>query len=588
MVHLRTNKHNITINSSQHIDMSASTFNEDGVDYVSIQIEQNHLEVMPPIEISWNHPIVDLHYCWHPLSYHNKGLNMDSNDGTISNISSSAPVTCFYNSNGHNRMTCAYSDAVNTLRMNMAVHEEDATLTCKVILFSEPTQISEAYHGMLRIDTRNIPYYDSLSHVSKWWETIGYTPLSVPKYAKYPMYSTWYSFHQDLVPEKIEAQCQIAKQLGCKAVIVDDGWQTSDNNRGYAYCGDWEVSMERIPDMKAHVARVHDIGLKYILWYSVPFVGIHSKAWEIFKDKLLSFNEKIGAGVLDPRYKEVREYLTQTYKKALIEWDLDGFKLDFIDRFTLPNDSVDKPDERRDYTSIHDAVNYFLMHVKKELQTIKPDIMIEFRQKYIGPCMRQYGNMFRVEDCPNNFISNRIGTMDIRLLSGNTATHSDMVMWHIDDDVESAALQMINTLFAIPQISIAFNKLQEKHLKMVKFWLKFWNNHKDVLIEGQLQPLYPELMYPVIIASKHDKKIIAVYSDTVIHFGINVQSQLILVNGTLKETIVLSCDEDLTKRRLITMNCSGELVGDRLITLKKGIHQLKIPKSGIIQLVKKE
>ena len=27
-----------------------------------------------------------------------------------------------------------------------------------------------------------------------------------------------------------------------ESIIVDDGWQTDDNNRGYAYCGDWAVT----------------------------------------------------------------------------------------------------------------------------------------------------------------------------------------------------------------------------------------------------------------------------------------------------------------------------------------------------------
>lgn len=37
--------------------------------------------------------------------------------------------------------------------------------------------------------------------------------------------------------------------------------------------------------------------------------------------------------MLDPRYKEVRDFLSALYKKALLEWDLDGFKLDFIDEW---------------------------------------------------------------------------------------------------------------------------------------------------------------------------------------------------------------------------------------------------------------
>ena len=39
---------------------------------------------------------------------------------------------------------------------------------------------------------------------------------------------------------------------------------------------------------------------------------------------LLEEIERLGAGVLDPRFPEVREFLIETYESALREWDLDG------------------------------------------------------------------------------------------------------------------------------------------------------------------------------------------------------------------------------------------------------------------------
>ena len=67
--------------------------------------------------------------------------------------------------------------------------------------------------------------------------------------------------------------------------------------------------------------------------------------------------------------------------------------------------------------------------------------MIEFRQPYIGPLMRKYGNIFRAGDCPNSALENRVRTTDLHILSGTTAVHSDMIMWHYEDQVEIAAFQ---------------------------------------------------------------------------------------------------------------------------------------------------
>lgn len=40
-------------------------------------------------------------------------------------------------------------------------------------------------------------------------------------------------------------------------------------------------------------------------------------------------------GILDPRYKRVRDFLIDIYKTAVSDWYLDGLKLDFIDRWWI-------------------------------------------------------------------------------------------------------------------------------------------------------------------------------------------------------------------------------------------------------------
>src|SRR5699024_9968263 len=122
-------------------------------------------------------------------------------------------------------------------------------------------------------------------------------------------------------------------ELGFRTVIVDDGWQTDDTNRGYAFCGDWKVAEKKIKDMRAHVERVHQMGMKYLLWFSVPYVGMKSQMWKLFHDKLIGVDEEQQTGILDIRYPEVRTYLKNIYVKAVSEWGLDGLKLDFIDEF---------------------------------------------------------------------------------------------------------------------------------------------------------------------------------------------------------------------------------------------------------------
>lgn len=433
------------------------------------------------IRVKWYTEDIGVNAVWSPLSYRNKTVRPDWGGYYDSNAMRSCPVFSNVAFDDTNRMTIACSDAKNSVKIRSGVVEESAKLVNEVVI-NVDCAISD-YTAEIRIDTRDIPFYRCVEDVSKWWETFdGYTPALVPDTAREPLYSAWYSFHQQIDVPRIVDECRFFADLGCKSIIVDDGWQTDNNARGYAYCGDWEVTPVKIPDMKAFVDAVHETGLKFILWYSVPFVGEHSKAYERFKDKMLGGCGMDKTWTLDPRYPDVREYLIDVYRRAKLDWGLDGFKLDFIDSFY----QKDEVREGMDYVSVYDAVDRLMKDVLAELRKIDPEILIEFRQGYIGPLMRTFGNMLRVADCPNDSLSNRVGSLSLRMTSGGTAVHSDMVMWNYSEPVELAAFQLTNILFAVPQISVLHDRMPADHAKMVKSYLEFWTANRNVLLDGEM------------------------------------------------------------------------------------------------------
>ncbi len=336
--------------------------------------------------------------------------------------------------------------------------------------------------------------------------------------------------------------------------------------------------------MRAHVDRVHALGLQYILWYSVPFVGVHSAAYRRFQGKFLGENARLGTAILDPRFPEVREYLIGTYETAMREWDLDGFKLDFVEAFEPTPDRQGERGGGRDIDSIPEAADRLLTDVIARLRAIKPDVMVEFRQSYIGPLMRKYGNMFRAGDCPNDAVENRVRTLDIRLLCGDTAAHADMLMWHSEESAESAALQLLNVLFSVPQISVLLDRVPPKHIEMLRFWLGFWREHRDVLLDGQLAPLAPEAMYPVVLACTPEKQVAAVYADAVVSLQESIPSQLMIVNGTLGDRVVIELAADCGTRALDVRDCRGVVVRTESVHLAPGLHRIEIPSAGLATL----
>jgi alpha-galactosidase len=554
---------------------------QNGVELVHLRIESDEAARPPVFRLSWSHPMVSVHGFWHSGAGYDKGLRVDWGKGVYSKATSGAPAGCLYDLTDRNRLTFALSDALNPVTFHAGVHEESGEASCWVRLFDEPPAPLAVYEATLRLDTRDLPFYETLSDVSRWWAGLpGYEPAGVPETARLPMYSTWYSFHQDLDPGLVEEQCRLAKELGCEAVIVDDGWQTTSNERGYAYTGDWEPAPEKVPDMRAHVDRVHALGMKFLLWYSVPFVGHHSRAWDRFSGMLLEEIERLGAGVLDPRFPEVREFLIETYESALREWDLDGFKLDFVDSFGTSQETGCG----RDHDGVPEAVDRLLEDTIVRLRRIKPEVMVEFRQSYVGPLMRKYGNMFRAMDCPNDAVENRMHTLDIRLLGGDTAIHSDMLMWHTEDPVHSAALQLVNVLFSVPQISVLLDRIPPEHVEMLRFWLGFWREHRDVLLDGALEPLHPEAIYPVVLARTESKLAAAAYGNTVVPLEGEIPSTLLVVNGTLEEGVVLDLADDAGTRGIEMLDCRGRVTRTDSIKLDTGLHQIDIPPAGVAVL----
>ena len=540
-----------------------------------------------PLRMVWHHPLAGTHLKWFPGCGADRTILPEWRSARIcrSCNTSNAPVYALLDSAGVNALTFAVSDVTNAVTLAAGVVEETATVKCEVTLFPDPCPPMRDYEITLRLDARPLSYYRALAEVSDWWAGLpGAAPARVPEHARLPMYSSWYSFHQNLSPEGLEKQCRLAKSLGMESVIVDDGWQTDDNSRGYAFCGDWEVAPSKFTDFAAHVRRVHDIGMKYILWFSVPFVGVHSKAYKRFKDKVLNPATTDAWFVLDPRFPDVREYLINLYESFITRFGIDGFKLDFVDTFELSPETRDTAGGGRDIDSVPEAVDRLLTDVMTRLRAMNPEVLVEFRQSYVGPLMRKYGNMFRSGDVPGDYHGNRRNTLDIRLISGNTPAHSDMVMWGPDDCAEGAAMQLIHTLFAVPQVSVLLDRIPPAQVEMIRRYLSFWREHRDVLLDGELAPLEPGSLYAAVVARNEHKLIAVAYADTVVPIGAPAPERLIVVNGTLSGRVVLDVAKSAGRRKVVARSCTGDIVREEAGRFGAGLHALRIPPGGAVEI----
>ena len=546
--------------------------------------------VMPHTAIDLRLQVDNIQSLWLPSilapgkNYRPRGI-LEQSASMTTHLCNLVPMGSFFSAEGYNKLAFALSDCKNIVRVCAGAYEEETCVRVTFNLFETPAHAQSEYHVTLRLDTALMPVFNVVENMARFYERYwNLEAMAVPEGAYGAVYSTWYAFLQDLHEEEIEEQCRIGAQCGLKTVIVDDGWQTDDTNRGYAFCGDWQVSKNRFPHLREHVERIHALGMKYMVWFSVPFIGRKAQRAEEFKDYCLCFNPRWDAYVLDPRYKKVRQFLVDTFSNMVREYNLDGLKLDFIDEFDIrqADEKAQAFDAARDTQSMPDAVDLLMTEVRDALQAIKPDVLIEFRQNYIGPMIRKFGNMLRAHDCPNDTLMNRMTTLDLRATSCHTAVHADMFTWSPDESIESASQQFIHTLFAVPQVSCNFKHLSEEHKAMVKHWISFWEEHRDLLMHGQIKAEHAELMYTDVSATKDGQQIRVIGADHC--FDLNLEpslSKLTLVNGAMISSVIVKSSVP-AQVKAERFNCLGQSQGSETLTLEAKVQELTLPKSGYI------
>ncbi|MBO5380245.1 MAG: alpha-galactosidase [Clostridia bacterium] len=536
-------------------------------------------KIMPSeYTVSWTMPQIDTVAFWSPRHHFDVYLKPDwEKNRSRSSLASGMPVCALVSKKGENRATVYADELKLPVCLAAGVVEETGDLVYEIQLFSEPTAKMKEYHFDFTIDTRPLPFIDTVKDARAHWESIGYKYAYTPRDARVPLYSTWYSFHQRTIPDEILEECRVARALGMETLIVDDGWQTSDNSRGYGYCGDWEVASDKIPDMKKFVDGVHDLGMKFMLWFSVPFVGCHSKNFERFKGMYLSKRLTTNTMVLDPRFSEVRDFIAGIYERFMLDYGVDGFKLDFIDSFRLGEESSEEYDKMTT-SSVDEAVELLLDEISRRLKAINPEVLIEFRQSYVGPAIGKYGNMFRVCDCPNDVLVNRTHSLTMRLTQGKGAVHSDMLMWNKNEKDEALMHQLLSIMFCVPQISVRFDNITEGHKKILANYLDFWCKHSETILDGEIDFEGLDANYTIASAYKDGEKITVLYQGVALEIDTSIKNYVFNASGNDAVYLDLSGSASYEIYDMYGNN-------DEQGTLAGGACRLNVPNGGMIKII---
>ncbi|MFE9043464.1 glycoside hydrolase family 36 protein [Streptomyces sp. NPDC007818] len=519
-----------------------------------------------PVEIRLSLPLGDAAGYWHPKAGWQRTIVADwAGRATVSLVDGLA-AGCLYDYQGATLLTFGTADPVPEVSLLWGVSEENDTYVVHLRL------PASAGPQRFLLVPRRPSVATALGDLRRWYEA-AMPSMPVPEAARLPLYCTWYAFNQRVEAPTVEKQAELAADIGFGAMILDDGWQRYGTGRGYAGVGDWLPDEAKFPDFAGHVARVRETGLSYLAWVAPLLLGPQADCYASWAPYAPRTSRVPGAHVLDPRRPEVRAHLVATCVRLVRDYGLDGLKVDFLNEAM-----VYAGDGRGD---VGEALTLLLADLRAGLEAIRPGVLLELRQPYVGPGMVAYGNMLRSFDCPADSVANRVRTLDTRLLAVGGAVHSDPLLWDTDAPVESAARQLIGTLHSVPQVSVRLDTLPEDHVAALRFWLATWRRLRPQLLDGTVEPGRPDDLYTLVSSERDDVNVTTVHTDRPVPVRPASVSRTVLVNGTSEDRLVVEVVDAGATVEIEVRGPDGRMIEHHRTELTTGLHRLPVPRMGL-------
>src|SRR5262249_44904461 len=136
---------------------------------------------------------------------------------------------------------------------------------------------------------------------------------------------------------------------------------------------------------------------------------------------------------------------------------------------------------------------------------------------------------------------NRWQAVMLRLLAPDRAVHLDPALWHEKDTDENVAVHLINCLVSVPMVSIELDRYPQSHLNLIRYWIGFYNEHRDCIIHGAFNPDLQLGHVPSILFDGRSEAIISLYESVPVTLD-SAKPKLWLLNASTKPYIEFEPD----------------------------------------------
>ena len=471
-------------------------------------------------------PAVDLHRVFVPVLHEAIGkrdlisLPWGVEERTFT--SWSFPFLAALNRDDDNRFCMGFLDHVHTTVARHACYDEDARMALRRD-FGAGLRTTQWEDGLYLSRARR-PVFDEVRAFARVYDEVHDTRLRpAPAAAWAPVWCSWYGIKNDVDADYIRGMAPQLAAWGFGSIIVDAGWFRGD---GFDEAtGHYVADTAKFADLQRLVAEVQAQGLRILLWCA-PLFRLEGIAGEPFisRHRFVPEDTQTPESVLCPRNRAVREYAARTVGHLMRSYGIDGLKIDFIDplreRAALPCTA----DHEHDIVDYGEAVHATLAGIHQAATAVRGDALLEFRMNYSTLATRAFATSHRAQDAPFDF--DHIRRMCTRLRSwivnpeagyeGNVAAHTDPAYWLPAESPQNVARFLASLVTsAVPMLSMDLRALPEVHRRLVRAWIAFYNEHRELLLFGAHRVLSADAHHSVFHVHRGDAALWGVFTSQV-------------------------------------------------------------------------
>ena len=157
------------------------------------------------------------------------------------------------------------------------------------------------------------------------------------------------------------------------------------------------------------------------------------------------------------------------------------------------------------------------------------------------------------------------------------------------EPVDVAAQQLLHVMFSVPQISVVLEELPGEHIEMLDFWLSFWLENRDALLNGTFEAHSPIMSYPLLVGKTPEKLVAGVYTPNMVVpvEGTNRSfKEIHIINGSGTNEVCINSKQHAEDYSFEVYDCLGNSIRKGEVLLD-GLKQFEVPNAGLLKLTSK-